>query len=66
MAKPKRDLSQVFGGLEDCHRAGVPQACGDTRFDEREAQCFFGRTDVLPEDVLKSGTSHTSVASIDK
>jgi hypothetical protein len=25
MAKPKRDLSQVFGGLEDCHRAGVPQ-----------------------------------------
>jgi hypothetical protein len=25
MAKPKRDLSQVFGGLEDCHRAGVPE-----------------------------------------
>jgi hypothetical protein len=30
MAKPKGDLPQVFGGLEDCHRAGVPPMYPET------------------------------------
>lgn len=66
MAKPKGDLPQVFGGLEDCHRAGVPQDMRRHSLRRQRSATFFGRTNVLPEDVFKPGTSHRSVAGIDK
>lgn len=39
------------------------RTCGDSRFDESEAQRLSA---VLPEDVFKPGTSHTAVAGIEK
>ena len=32
MAEPQRDLSNIAGGVQGVHCAGVPKMCGETRF----------------------------------